>query len=228
MRVSNELGAGRPAAARLAAQSVAVLALSLMAGIAILLASLHRVLPLVITSDPAVIDGTQRVIPIVAYMLIGDGMNACMSGVVRGCGQQAKGRCTQLVHILVMQVPMHSELLLRQSVVPIVSSQHPVSITAQLAISCKVLPLCICPCCCWVDSCFLLIAHDDLTKTLGTSVFAAGCRCWRECGDILVHRVTIGCAAGFPWAAGCSRVVEWVGMYYHSPGCCHEHFGAQV
>ena len=96
VRVSNELGAGQPAAARLAAQSVAVLALSLMAGIAVLLASLHRVLPLVITSDPAVIDGTQRVIPIVAYMLIGDGMNACMSGVVRGCGQQAKGKSNWL------------------------------------------------------------------------------------------------------------------------------------
>ena len=92
VRVSNELGAGRPSAARLAAQSAAVLALTLMACIAILLASLHRLLPLIITSDPAVIDGTQRVIPIVAYMLIGDGMNAVLAGVVRGCGQQAKGR----------------------------------------------------------------------------------------------------------------------------------------
>ena len=91
VRVSNELGAGRPAAARLAAQSAAVLALTLMAGCAVLLASLHRVLPLIITSDPAVIEGTQRVVPIVAYMLIGDGVNAVLAGVVRGCGQQAKG-----------------------------------------------------------------------------------------------------------------------------------------
>lgn len=91
VRVSNELGANRPAAARLAAQSAAVLALTLMAGCAVLLASLHRVLPLIITSDPAVIEGTQRVVPIVAYMLIGDGVNAVLAGVVRGCGQQAKG-----------------------------------------------------------------------------------------------------------------------------------------
>lgn len=90
VRVSNELGAGRPAAARLAAQSAAVLALTLMACCAVLLASLHRVLPLIITSDPAVIEGTQRVVPIVAYMLIGDGVNAVLAGVVRGCGQQAK------------------------------------------------------------------------------------------------------------------------------------------
>ena len=68
-----------------------------MAGIAVLLASLHRVLPLVITSDPAVIDGTQRVVPIVAFMLIGDGMNACMSGVVRGCGQQVKGTSLSVI-----------------------------------------------------------------------------------------------------------------------------------
>lgn len=119
VRVSNELGAGRPAAARLAAQSVAVLALSLMAGIAILLAALHRLLPLVITSDPAVIYGTQRVIPIVAYMLIGDGMNACMSGVVRGCGQQAKGRysASGLVHNLTVQLSIHSEPLLGRNAI---------------------------------------------------------------------------------------------------------------
>ena len=111
--MSNELGAGRPAAARLAAQSVAVLALSLMAGIAVLLASLHRVLPLVITSDPAVIDGTQRVVPIVAYMLIGDGMNACMSGVVRGCGQQVKGALISLVaaHTLMMLQYLRREIV---------------------------------------------------------------------------------------------------------------------
>lgn len=106
VRVSNELGAGRPAAARLAAQSVAVLALTLMAAIAVLLASLHRVLPLVITSDPAVLDGTQRVIPIVAYMMIGDGMNACMSGVVRGCGQQAKGAGVNVVTYWCIGLPL--------------------------------------------------------------------------------------------------------------------------
>lgn len=106
VRVSNELGAGRPAAARLAAQSVAVLALSLMAGIAVLLASLHRLLPLVITSDPAVIDGTQHVIPIVAYMLIGDGMNAVLAGVVRGCGQQAKGAAVNVVTYWCLGLPL--------------------------------------------------------------------------------------------------------------------------
>ena len=138
VRVSNELGAGRPAAARLAAQSVAVLALSLMAGIAILLASLHRVLPLVITSDPAVIDGTQRVIPIVAYMLIGDGMNACMSGVVRGCGQQAKGECTQLVwsdyhHAsLYVHTAAVSCCQSQQSVIPIESSQYLLQLLSNL------------------------------------------------------------------------------------------------
>lgn len=100
VRVSNELGAGRPVAARLAAQSAAVLALSLMAFIAVLLALLHRVLPLIITSDPDVIDGTQRVVPIVAYMLIGDGVNAVLAGVVRGCGQQVKGmHCSLLTAI---------------------------------------------------------------------------------------------------------------------------------
>lgn len=122
VRVSNELGAGRPAAARLAAQSVAVLALTLMAAIAVLLASLHRVLPLVITSDPAVLDGTQRVIPIVAYMMIGDGMNACMSGVVRGCGQQAKGRLTQLQHVVLRA---HQQPLLA-------NSEHHLATTAPL------------------------------------------------------------------------------------------------
>ena len=108
VRVSNELGAGRPAAARLAAQSAAVLALTLMACIAVLLAALHRVLPLIITSDPAVIDGTQRVVPIVAYMLIGDGVNAVLAGVVRGCGQQVKGvhvTCHFLVLIVLVLQP---------------------------------------------------------------------------------------------------------------------------
>ncbi|DBA65942.1 TPA: hypothetical protein ACH3X2_002966 [Trebouxia sp. C0005] len=106
VRVSNELGANRPAAARLAAQSAAVLALTLMAGCAVLLASLHRVLPLIITSDPAVIEGTQRVVPIVAYMLIGDGVNAVLAGVVRGCGQQAKGAAVNVVTYWCLGLPL--------------------------------------------------------------------------------------------------------------------------
>ncbi|DBA93746.1 hypothetical protein WJX82_004690 [Trebouxia sp. C0006] len=106
VRVSNELGAGRPAAARLAAQSAAVLALTLMAGCAVLLASLHRVLPLIITSDPAVVEGTQRVVPIVAYMLIGDGVNAVLAGVVRGCGQQAKGAAVNVVTYWCLGLPL--------------------------------------------------------------------------------------------------------------------------
>lgn len=66
-------------------------ALTLMACIAVILTSLHNVLPLILTSDPLVVQGVQQVLPIVAVLLIGDGLNAVLAGVIRGCGRQATG-----------------------------------------------------------------------------------------------------------------------------------------
>ena len=91
MRVSNELGAGQPLPAALAAKCAMALALGLMSCIAVILISLHNVLPLILTSDPLVVRGTQQVLPIVAVLLIGDGLNAVLAGVIRGCGRQATG-----------------------------------------------------------------------------------------------------------------------------------------
>ena len=68
-------------------------ALTLMACIAVILISLHNVLPLILTSDPLVVQGVQQVLPIVAVLLIGDGLNAVLAGVIRGCGRQATGVC---------------------------------------------------------------------------------------------------------------------------------------
>lgn len=91
VRVSNELGAGRPDPARLAAKCAMAVAVTLMTCIAVILLSLHSILPFILTSDPLVVRGTQQVLPILAALLIGDGLNAVLAGVIRGCGRQAIG-----------------------------------------------------------------------------------------------------------------------------------------
>ena len=105
--MSNELGAGQAGAARLAAKCAMGLVLSLMLTIAGILTSLHRTLPLIISSDRSVTAGTEQVLPIVACMLIGDGLNAVMAGVVRGCGRQATGGSLPLTPVDALPLMLH-------------------------------------------------------------------------------------------------------------------------
>lgn len=48
-------------------------------------------------SDPAVVDATLGVLPVVGVLMLCDGLNAVMSGVLRGAGRQRLGATINLL-----------------------------------------------------------------------------------------------------------------------------------
>ena len=86
--MSNELGAGMPKAAQIAAHTSMGMGLVLMCCLATLLAAFRHPLAHLVTSDPEVVAATAAVLPISSLMTVGDGMNAVLSGEPR-CPQPA-------------------------------------------------------------------------------------------------------------------------------------------
>ncbi|KAM3299461.1 hypothetical protein ACQJBY_040779 [Aegilops geniculata] len=87
-RVSNELGAGRPAAARLAARVVMLLALAVGASEGLVMLLVRNVWGYAYSNEAEVAAYVARMMPILAMSVVFDGLQCVLSGVVRGCGQQ--------------------------------------------------------------------------------------------------------------------------------------------
>lgn len=86
-RVSNELGAGFPLAARIAALVASLLALGIMLGIAAAVAAGRWAIADLLASDLHVRAAVAAVLPVLALATIGDGLNAVLSGrMARGQG----------------------------------------------------------------------------------------------------------------------------------------------
>ena len=92
-RVSNELGAGCPLAAKKAALVASLLALCLMTGFAAMVFAGRWGIAAILTSDTEVQKAVAAVLPILALAIIGDGQNACLSGK---SGQRQMSPCSQL------------------------------------------------------------------------------------------------------------------------------------
>ncbi|KAL9439118.1 hypothetical protein AB3S75_024725 [Citrus x aurantiifolia] len=95
-RVSNELGAGRPYAARLAVQIVIILALTegvLLSSIAV---AARGIWGYVYSNDIAVIRYMASIMPVLALSNFMDGIQGVLSGVARGCGWQKLGAYVNL------------------------------------------------------------------------------------------------------------------------------------
>jgi MATE family multidrug resistance protein len=104
-RVGNELGGGRPEAAK-GAVAIAV-SLGTLEGIlmATLLFSIRHQWGKAFSNEPEVIDYVARCIPVLVAMQIMDSIQGVLSGAARGCGWQAFGAAANLGAYYVVGLP---------------------------------------------------------------------------------------------------------------------------
>ncbi|PUZ75167.1 hypothetical protein GQ55_1G128500 [Panicum hallii var. hallii] len=104
-RVSNELGAGRPEAARLATRVVVLLALAVGASEGLAMVLVRNLWGYAYSNEEEVVRHTARMMPILAVSLVFDGLQCVLSGVVRGCGRQKAGAFINLAAYYLAGIP---------------------------------------------------------------------------------------------------------------------------
>ncbi|KAL5553031.1 hypothetical protein UlMin_040432 [Ulmus minor] len=105
-RVSNELGAGNPQAARVAFHAVTFLAVSEAVLLSsILLASRHS-FGYVFSNDMEIVNYATKMAPLVCLSVIFDSLHGVFSGIVRGCGLQDLGAFVNLGAYYLCGIPV--------------------------------------------------------------------------------------------------------------------------
>uniref|UniRef100_A0A453BU05 Protein DETOXIFICATION n=1 Tax=Aegilops tauschii subsp. strangulata TaxID=200361 RepID=A0A453BU05_AEGTS len=104
-RVSNELGAGRPEAARLATHVIMALGLvsSVSVGLAIIL--VRNLWGYAYSNEKEVVEYIARMMPILAMTFLFDDLQCVLSGIVRGCGFQKIGAYVNLSAYYLVGIP---------------------------------------------------------------------------------------------------------------------------
>ncbi|KAL6877513.1 hypothetical protein ACP4OV_012728 [Aristida adscensionis] len=105
IRVSNELGAGRPGAARLATQVAMLLAFSVGASEGLMMMLLRNLLGHAYSNEKNVALYTARMMPIVVATILFDNIECVLQGVVRGCGRQKIGALINLAAYYFVGIP---------------------------------------------------------------------------------------------------------------------------
>ncbi|XP_022150573.1 protein DETOXIFICATION 12-like isoform X2 [Momordica charantia] len=90
-RVANELGAGKPQAARRAAGAAIFLAVVETIIVSMVLFTLRHVFGYAFSSEKEVVDYVAVMAPLVCISMILDGIQGVLSGIARGCGWQRTG-----------------------------------------------------------------------------------------------------------------------------------------
>ncbi|KAL1553627.1 Protein DETOXIFICATION 14 [Salvia divinorum] len=106
IRISNELGAGRPERARLS-----VRALMLLAGVCALVISScvfasRDVFGYIFSNEKEVVDYVAYMTPLLCLSIITDNLQGCLSGVARGCGWQHIGAYINLASFYLFGIPI--------------------------------------------------------------------------------------------------------------------------
>ncbi|XP_031253258.1 protein DETOXIFICATION 14-like [Pistacia vera] len=109
-RVSNELGAGNPGAARLAVYVVMILAVSEAVIVSITLFFCRYVLGYAYTNDKEVVDYVIELAPLLCLSVIMDSMQAVLSEVARGSGWQRIGAYVNLGAYYLVGIPVAAVL----------------------------------------------------------------------------------------------------------------------
>ncbi|XP_025817600.1 protein DETOXIFICATION 16-like [Panicum hallii] len=104
-RVSNELGAGRPQAARLAARVVRFLPVCLGVSEGLVVVLVRSIWGHAYSNDKEVTKYTTRMMPLVAASIMLDCQQSALSGVVRGCGEQKIGASINLAAYYLAGIP---------------------------------------------------------------------------------------------------------------------------
>jgi len=105
-RVSNELGAGQPQAAKLATRVVMCIAMSAGLVLASTMILLRNFWGYLYSNEPEVITYIAKMIPVLAISFFTDGLHSSLSGVLTGCGEQKVGARVNLGAFYLAGVPM--------------------------------------------------------------------------------------------------------------------------
>uniref|UniRef100_A0A0D9W3Z8 Protein DETOXIFICATION n=1 Tax=Leersia perrieri TaxID=77586 RepID=A0A0D9W3Z8_9ORYZ len=104
-RVSNELGAGRPDAARLATRVVMVLGLVVAVAVGLIMIFVRHVWGYAYSNEEEVVQYTAKMMPILAVSFLFDDLQCLLSGVARGCGWQKIGAIVNLGAYYLVGIP---------------------------------------------------------------------------------------------------------------------------
>eukprot|EP01018_Ginkgo_biloba_P027028 Gb_29736 [translate_table: standard] len=104
-RVSNELGAGRSGAARLAVYVVVGLGAMEAVMLGCILFSIRNVWGYAYSNEEEVIDYVAKMMPLLACSTIFDGIQGVLSGIARGCGWQKLGAYVNLGAYYAVGIP---------------------------------------------------------------------------------------------------------------------------
>ncbi|XP_066372989.1 protein DETOXIFICATION 16-like isoform X2 [Miscanthus floridulus] len=104
-RVSNELGAGRPQAARLAVRVVLLLAVSEGLMVGLILVCVRYIWGHAYSDVEEVVSYVARMMLVIAVTIFFDGIMTVLSGVARGCGWQKIGACINLGAYYIVGIP---------------------------------------------------------------------------------------------------------------------------
>ncbi|XP_048330181.2 protein DETOXIFICATION 16-like [Ziziphus jujuba] len=105
-RVSNELGAGHSQAARLAVYVVLILAVSEGLVVGLVMIFVRKVWGYAYSNDADVLKYVSEMMPILAISNLIDGVQAVISGTVRGCGWQKIGAYVNLGSYYLVGIPI--------------------------------------------------------------------------------------------------------------------------
>ncbi|MFS7971710.1 putative multi antimicrobial extrusion protein [Helianthus anomalus] len=104
-RVSNELGAGKPRAARLAARVMMFLAVTEGVLVSLFLISVRHIWGYLFTNEEEVASYMSKVMPVLALSNFMDGIQGVLSGTARGCGWQKIGAAVNLGAYYIIGLP---------------------------------------------------------------------------------------------------------------------------
>ncbi|XP_030950861.1 protein DETOXIFICATION 12-like isoform X1 [Quercus lobata] len=109
-RISNELGAGNPQAARVAVFAVLFLAITETSIISTILLASRSVFGYTFTNEKEVVDYVTTMAPLVSLSIILDSLQGVLSGVARGCGWQHIGAYVNLGAFYLCGIPVAAVL----------------------------------------------------------------------------------------------------------------------
>lgn len=105
-RVSNELGAGNPQAARVAACAVMFLAVTETLIVSSSLLASRHVFGYAFSNEKEVVDYVTAMAPLISLSIIADSIQGVVSGVARGCGWQHIGAYVNLGAFYLVGIPI--------------------------------------------------------------------------------------------------------------------------
>ncbi|KAM3693449.1 hypothetical protein ACB098_08G165200 [Castanea mollissima] len=109
-RISNELGAGNPKAARVAVFAVLFLAVTETSIVSAILLASQSVFGYTFSNEKEVVDYVTTMTPLVSLSIILDSLQGVLSGVARGCGWQHIGAYVNLGAFYLCGIPVAAVL----------------------------------------------------------------------------------------------------------------------